>query len=375
MRNRAKMDPAGVINLASGEVAHEPPGAARAAARLATSLAATHLYGQTGGQTALREAVAALMRERGAPVDAERVLITAGAKQAIFYACIVLLDPGDHALIPIPSWPTYREAVRLVGGIPITVTGDPSRLFKIGPAYLDAVVTPRTKAIFLASPNNPTGAVYNGEELRAIAEWATARDLWVVVDEVYADLLYGSARPSSMLAEAPELADRCVTVDSIAKRWAMPGWRIGWLVGPTEVVAAATRLQSHSSSHPANICQAAALGAIEEGSRTLTSIRRQLTVNRQAVMAALGEIEGIECAAPLGAFYAFADLRGLLERRARERRAAGDIAFVEELFVEAHTALVAGDVFGAPGFARISFGIRSADLVEGLRRLAEHTRR
>ncbi len=373
MRNRASENGGrAVVNLASGEVAHPPPRAALDAARRSSSVAATHFYGPTGGQAPLREAVATRMRERGVAVEADRVVITSGAKQALFHACIALLDPGDEALVPVPSWPTYREAVRLAGAVPIAVRTEAEEAFKVSPEQLEAAATTRARALFLASPNNPTGTVYGVEELKAIAEWALSRDLWVIVDEVYDELVYPPAPRTAMLAAAPWLGDRCVTVDSIAKRWAMPGWRVGWLIGPPEVVGAATRIQSHTSSHVPNICQAAAWAAVEEGEATVRSIGEQLTAGREVALAGLAKIDGAGCAAPLGAFYAFADVGGLLERRAGEDRAASTAAFAEELFAEARTAVVAGEAFGAPGFVRISFGVPPDDLAEGLRRLVAH---
>ena len=296
--------------------------------------------------------------------------MTVGAKQALYVAFLALLDPGDTVLVPVPSWPTYVEGIRLVGGYPVTVPTTARNSFKASVDQLAEQCTPATKAIVLGTPNNPTGSVYSRDELALLAEWALAQDLWLILDQVYDGLEYRAPRHHhSLLGAAPEIADRCVVVDSVAKRWAMPGWRVGWLVGPREVTAAVARIHSHTSSHVPNVCQAAAAAAIGSGYSTVDSIRKLLGANRSVAVERLHGF-GLNCSSPQGAFYLFANVEELLRELPPERGGGSSTSLANHLLDEYRVAVVPGDGFGAPGHVRISFGRQAGELARGLDALA-----
>jgi aspartate aminotransferase len=373
MRNRAqdrrsKDQP--VANLASGEVDHPPPPAALESAVRALSDPAVHRYGPTAGLLTLRSAIAERLAKAEAAVDLERVVVTVGAKQALYITFLALLDPGDTVLVPVPSWPTYVEGIRLAGGYPVTVPTTAQDSFKVSVDQLAEQCTPATKAVVLGTPNNPTGSVYSRNELTLLAEWVLARGLWLILDQVYDELDYqGPRQLHSLLGSVPEIDGRCVAIDSVAKRWAMPGWRVGWLVGPRDVTAAVARIQSHTSSHVPNICQAAATAAIGCGDSTVDSIRKLLTVNRSIAVEHLRNA-GLTCASPQGSFYVFANVEELLRELPPERGGGSSTSLANHLLDEYEVAVVPGEGFGAPGHIRISFGRQASELARGLDALA-----
>lgn len=355
-----------MANLASGEVAHPPPPAALESAARALSDPATHHYGATAGSLALREAIIKRLGASGVAVSLERVVVTIGAKQGLYNTFLALLNPGDTVLVPVPAWPTYMEAVRLAGGRPVSVPTKARDYFKASVGQLAEQCTSVTKAVLLGTPNNPTGSVYSREELTALAEWASTQGLWLIIDEVYDELDYQNPRQlHCLLGAVPEIADRCVAVDSVAKRWAMPGWRVGWLVGPPDVAAAVTRIQSHTSSHVPNICQAAAKGAIDSGNSTIESIREMLAANRSTTVERLRGL-GLDCTLPEGAFYVLANVQELLRELAPERGGGSSTSLAHHLLDEYALAVVPGESFGAPGYIRISFGRQPGELARGL---------
>jgi len=376
MRNRAQdrcSRDQPVANLASGEIAHPPPSAALESAARALSDPAIHRYGPTAGSLTLRKAIVERSAQSGAAVGLDRVVVTVGAKQALYVAFLALLDPGDTVLVPVPSWPTYVESIRLVGGCPVTVPTTARDSFKASVDQLAELCTPATKAVVLGTPNNPTGSVYSRDELALLAEWALARDLWLILDQVYDELDYREPRQyHSLLGAVPEIADRCVVVDSVAKRWAMPGWRVGWLIGPRDVTAAVARIQSHTNSHVPNVCQAAAAAAIGSGSSTVDSIRKLLRTNRSVAVERLRGL-GLSCAPPQGAFYVFANVEKFLRELPPERGGTSSTSLANHLLDEYEVAVVSGDGFGAPGHIRISFGRQAGELAQGLDALATFT--
>lgn len=373
MRNRAQDRSSRdqpVANLASGEIAHPPPPAALESAARALSDPAVHRYGPTAGSLTLRRAIVERMAKGGAAVDLDHIVVTVGAKQALYVAFLALLDPGDTVLVPVPSWPTYVEGIRLVGGYPVTVPTTARDSFKTSVDQLTEQCTPATKAIVLGTPNNPTGSVYSRDELALLAEWVLARGLWLILDQVYDELDYREPRQHHSLLEAvPEVADRCIAVDSVAKRWAMPGWRVGWLAGPRDVTAAVARIQSHTSSHVPNVCQAAATAAIGSGRSTIDSIRKLLRANRSIAVERLRGV-GLNCAPPQGAFYVLANVEELLRELPPERGGGSSTSLANHLLDEYEVSVVPGDGFGAPGHIRISFGRQARELAHGLDALA-----
>jgi aspartate aminotransferase len=330
-----------------------------------------HRYTPTSGLPELREALAKkTMRDSGYPVEASQVLVTNGGKQAIYNAFAALLDPGDEVIVPGPYWVTYPEAIALAGGVPVVVATDEATGFKLTIDQLDAAVTERTKVLLFVSPSNPTGAVYTPEQVAEIGRWALGRGLWVLTDEIYEHLTYGAHRFVSMPTVVPELADRCVVVNGVAKTYAMTGWRVGWVIGPKDVVDAATNLQSHATSNVSNVAQAAALAAVSGGLDDVARFREAFDRRRRRIHGMLNEIPGVSCVEPEGAFYAFPSFVGVLGREIRGRRPSSTLELADLLLDEARVAIVPGEAFGAPGYARMSYALGDADLVEGVERIA-----
>ena len=330
-----------------------------------------HHYTPAAGLPELREAVAVkTQQDSGWEVTAKQVLITNGAKHAIFNAFATLLDPGDEVLVPAPYWVTYPEAIRLAGGVPVTVPTDEATGFRAARDRLEAACTDRTKALLFVSPSNPTGAVYPAEEVAAIGRWAAETGLWVVTDEIYEHLVYGGRRFSSMPGLVPELSERCVVVNGVSKTYAMTGWRVGWMIGPPDVVAAAANLQSHTTSNVANVSQIAALGAITGDQECVHTMREAFDRRRRTMHARLAAIPGVTCLEPEGAFYAFPSFREVLGREIGGRRPQTTLELAEVVLEVAKVAIVPGEAFGAPGYVRLSYALADDKLIEGVDRLA-----
>jgi aspartate/methionine/tyrosine aminotransferase len=331
-----------------------------------------HRYSATAGQPELRAAIAEkTRRDSGLEVTPAQVLVTNGGKQAVYEAFATLIDPGDEVLLPSPYWTTYPEVIRLAGGVPVDVPTDESSGFLATVDQLEAARTARTKALLFCSPSNPTGAVYPRDQVLAIGRWAAANGVWVVSDEIYEHLTYAGVEASSMPVLVPELADRCVVVNGVAKTYAMTGWRVGWLIGPPDVVTAATNLQSHLTSNVGNIAQAAALAAVSGDLTAVDAMREAFDRRRRTIHRMLGEIKGMTCPEPKGAFYVFPSVKELLGHELRGRRPASSAELAELLLDEAQVAVVPGEAFGAPGYFRLSYALGDDDLVEGVARMAK----
>ncbi len=360
-----------VIGFGAGEPDFPTPGHIVEAAVAACADPAMHKYTPTAGLPALREAIAAkTRRDSGLVVEPSQVLVTNGGKQAVANAFAVLCDPGDEVLVPAPYWTTYPEAIALAGGVPVAVPTDESTGFCVTVDALEAARTPRTKVVLFVSPSNPTGAVSPRADIEAIGRWAVEHGLWVVTDEIYEHLVYGDATHHSMPVVVPELAETCVVVNGVAKTYAMTGWRVGWLVGPPDVVAAATNIQSHETSNVANVSQRAALAAVSGDLGAVAEMRAAFDRRRRTIHRMLNEIEGITCIEPQGAFYAFPSVAGLLGRTIRGRTPSTSAELAELAIDEAGVAVVPGEAFGAPGYFRMSYALGDDDLVEGVTRLA-----
>jgi len=360
-----------VIGFGAGEPDFPTPVAIVAAAEAACRDPRNHRYTPTAGLPELREAIAAkTMRDSAFAVAARQVLVTNGAKQAVANAFSVLCDPGDEVLVPAPFWTTYPEAVALAGGVPVAVPTGADQGFRVTVAQLEAARTPRTKALLFVSPSNPTGAVYPRGEMEALGRWAVEHGLWVVADEIYEHLVYGGAEHHSLPVVVPELADTCIVVNGVAKTYAMTGWRVGWMLGPPDIIAAATNLQSHTTSNVANVSQRAALAAVSGDLSAVAEMRAAFDRRRLTIHRMLNEIDGVECLLPEGAFYAFPSVEGLLGREIGGRRPASSAELAELAIDLAQVAVVPGEAFGAPGYFRMSYALGDEQLVEGVSRLA-----
>ena len=359
-----------VIGFGAGEPDFPTPDYIVAAAEAACRDPRNHKYSPTGGLPELREAIAAkTARDSGLQVSPAQVLVTNGGKQALYEAFAALLGPGDEALLPTPYWTTYPESIRLAGGVPVEVPTDERTGYLATIEALEAALTPRTKLLVFVSPSNPTGAVYPPEQVAAIGRWAVDRGLWVVTDEIYEHLVYGDARFTSMPVAVPELADRCVVVNGVAKTYAMTGWRVGWLLGPQDVVNAATNLQSHATSNVANVSQMAAVAALRGDLSAVAAMRMAFDRRRHTIVRLLRDIPGITCPEPMGAFYVYPSVKGLLGREIRGRRPESSADLCELALEEAEVAMVPGEAFGTPGYVRLSYALGDEDLAEGIGRL------
>jgi aspartate aminotransferase len=359
-----------VIGFGAGEPDFPTPAPIVEAAVEAARDPRNHRYSPTPGLPELREAIAAkTLRDSGFEVPAGRVLVTNGGKQAVYQAFATLLDPGDEVLLPAPYWTTYPEAITLAGGVPVPVLADEHADYLVTVEQLEAARTPRTKVLLFCSPSNPTGAVYPRAAVEAIGRWAADAGLWVVTDEIYEHLTYGGAEAVSLPVAVPELADRCVVLNGVAKTYAMTGWRVGWMIGPADVIKAATNLQSHLTSNVANVSQRAALAAVAGDLSAVHEMRAAFDRRRQTIVRMLREVPGVECPEPLGAFYAYPSVRGLLGRDLRGRTAATSAELAELILEEAEVAVVPGEAFGSPGYLRLSYALGDDDLAEGVARI------
>ncbi len=361
-----------VIGFGAGEPDFATPDHIVQAAIAACTEVRNHRYTPAGGLPELREAIAAkTLRDSGVAVNASQVLVTNGGKHAVYTAFAALCDPGDEVICPAPYWTTYPEAITLAGGVPVIVDTDDTAGFKVTVDQLEAARTPRTKVLLFVSPDNPSGSIYTPDEVAAIGRWAVEHGVWVITDEIYEHILvYGDNEFSSMPALVPEIAEQCLIVNGVAKTYAMTGWRVGWLIGPNDVVKAATNFQSHATSNVSNVAQRAAIAAVAGPLDDVVMMREAFARRGAAMHAALNAIDGVSCIAPQGAFYCFPNVSGLLGRDIAGQRAATTLELADLILSEAKVAFVPGEAFGAPGYARFSFALGDDDIAEGIARIA-----
>ncbi|MBA3368040.1 MAG: pyridoxal phosphate-dependent aminotransferase [Geodermatophilaceae bacterium] len=359
-----------VIGFGAGEPDFVTPQHIVEAAIAACQEPRFHRYTPAGGLPELREAIAAAsQRNSGLTCTAADVLVTNGGKQAVYETLATLLDPGDEVLLPTPYWTTYPEAIRLAGGTPVEVITDESTGYLVSVDQLASRVTPRTKVLLFCSPSNPTGAVYPPDQIVEIGRWALDQGLWVVTDEIYEHLVYGDAQHVSMPVAVPELAQRCVVLNGVAKTFAMTGWRVGWMIAPPDVITAATNLHSHSTSNVANVSQAAAVAALNGGLDDVVRMRAAFDRRRQLMVSMLRQIPGVACPEPQGAFYAYPCVRTLLGRELRGRTPTTSAELATLILDEVEVAAVPGEAFGTDGYLRLSYALGDDDLVEGIARI------
>ena len=326
-----------------------------------------HKYTPTAGIPELRDAIVSkTKRDSGLDITAGQVLVTNGGKHAVATTFMTLLNPGDEVLIPAPYWTTYPESVYLAGGIPVPVMTSEAKGFRVSVDDLERARTPRTKLLVFVSPCNPTGAVVRPDDVAAIGRWAAEHDIWVMTDEIYEHLVYGDAVNVSMPVVAPELGDRWVVVNGVA----MTGWRIGWMIGPSDVMNAAVNYQSQTTSNISNISQRAAVAALVGDLSAVQEMRSAFDRRRQTMTAMLNAIDGVTCAEPEGAFYCYPNVTGLLGRELGGRVAASSSQLAASLLETIKIAVVPGEAFGTPGYFRFSYALGDADLIEGLERFS-----
>lgn len=361
-----------VIGFGAGEPDFPTPDHIVEAAAAACRDVRSHRYSPAPGLPELRAAIAEkTMRDSGLEISASNVVVTNGGKHAIYNAITTLVDPGDEVLLPAPYWTTYPEPVTLAGGRTVVLPTDETTGFRVTIDQLEAAFTDRTKVLIFVSPSNPTGAVYAPEQVEAIGQWALERGIWVITDEIYEHLTYDGASFSSMPVKVSELFERCIVVNGVAKTYAMTGWRVGWMIAPSDIVAAASNFQSHTTSNVANVSQYAALAALQGGLDDVVRFREAFDRRRVLMVNMLNEIDGVTCLQPEGAFYAFPSFAGLLGSTIRGRKISSTAELADVVLEEAKVAMVPGEAFGAPGFARFSFALADDDIKEGISRLAK----
>jgi aspartate aminotransferase len=359
-----------VIGFGAGEPDFATPDYIVDAAVDAARQPANHRYTPAGGLPELKKAIAEkTRRDSGLEVEPSQVLVTNGGKQAIYAAFAAMLDPGDEVIVPAPYWTTYPEAIQLAGGVPVAVLADETQEYKVTVDQLEAARTDRTKVLLFVSPSNPTGAVYSSDEIRAIGQWVEDHELWVLTDEIYEHLVYDGADTGSMPVLCPYLQDNCVVVNGVAKTYAMTGWRVGWMIGPADLVKAATNLQSHATSNVANVSQRAALAAVSGDLAAVAEMKKAFDRRRHTIVDMLNEIDGVVCPMPGGAFYAYPSVKGLLGKEYDGRVIDSSADLSEFILEKAEVAVVPGEAFGSPGYLRLSYALGDDDLVEGVTRL------
>ena len=361
-----------VIGFGAGEPDFPTPEAIVEAAAAATRDPRNHRYTPAAGLPELREAVAAkTARDSGYQVKSSQVLITNGGKQAVYQAFATLLDPGDEVIMPAPYWTTYPEAITLAGGVPVQVTADESTGYLVTVEQLEAARTPRTKVLLFVSPSNPTGAVYDRDQTEAIGRWALEHGIWVVTDEIYEHLVYDGAQAHSLPVLVPELADTTVVLNGVAKTYAMTGWRVGWMISPADVTKAAANLQSHLSSNVSNVSQRAALAAVSGPLDAVYEMRAAFDRRRKTMVELLSAIPGVQCPTPMGAFYAYPSVKGVLGKEIRGQRPQTSVELAALVLELAEVAVVPGEAFGTPGYFRLSYALGDEDLVTGVNRMGD----
>jgi aspartate/methionine/tyrosine aminotransferase len=318
----------------------------------------------------LRDAIVAkTKRDSNYEITADQVLVTNGGKQSVYQAFASIIDPGDEVLLPSPYWTTYPECVKLAGGVSVEIFADETQNYLVSVEQLEAARTPKTKALLFCSPSNPTGSVYSVEQVKAIGEWAVKNNIWVISDEIYEHLLYDGASAPSMPVVVPELADTCIIINGVAKTYAMTGWRVGWMIGPKDVIKAATNLQSHLSSNVSNVSQRAAIAALNGNLDAVHKMGEAFNRRRKLIVGLLNEIPGFVCPTPTGAFYVYPSVKGVLGKTIRGKTPTTSAELATLLLEEVEVAAVPGEAFGPSGYLRFSYATSDEDIVEGIGRI------
>jgi aspartate/methionine/tyrosine aminotransferase len=359
-----------VIGFGAGEPDFPTPDYIVDAAAAATKVVANHRYTPTPGLPDLRDAIVAkTKRDSNYEITADQVLVTNGGKQSVYQAFASIIDPGDEVLLPSPYWTTYPECVKLAGGVSVEIFANETQNYLVSVEQLEAARTPKTKALLFCSPSNPTGSVYSVEQVKAIGEWAVKNNIWVISDEIYEHLLYDGASAPSMPVVVPELADTCIIVNGVAKTYAMTGWRVGWMIGPKDVIKAATNLQSHLSSNVSNVSQRAAIAALNGNLDAVHKMGEAFNRRRKLIVGLLNEIPGFDCPTPTGAFYVYPSVKDVLGKTIRGKTPTTSAELATLLLEEVEVAAVPGEAFGPSGYLRFSYATSDEDIVEGIGRI------
>ena len=359
-----------VIGFGAGEPDFPTPDYIVNAAIDAAKVPANHRYTPTPGLPELREAIVKkTKRDSNYEITADQVLVTNGGKQAVYQSFASILDPGDEVLLPSPYWTTYPECIKLAGGVSVEVFADETQNYLVSVEQLEKALTPKTKVLLFCSPSNPTGSVYSADQVKAIGQWAYNKGLWVITDEIYEHLLYDGAAAPSICVAVPELADRTIIINGVAKTYAMTGWRVGWMIGPKDVIKAATNLQSHLSSNVSNVSQRAAIAALSGDLAAVHKMGEAFDRRRKLIVKLLNEIPGVSCPTPTGAFYVYPSVKGVLGKEIRGKRPKTSAELATLILDEVEVAAVPGEAFGPSGYLRFSYALGDEDIVEGIGRV------
>ncbi len=359
-----------VIGFGAGEPDFPTPEYIVNAAIEAAKNPANHRYTPTPGLPDLREAIVnKTKRDSNYEITVDQVLVTNGGKQSVYQSFASILDPGDEVILPSPFWTTYPECIKLAGGVTVEVFADESQNYLVSVAQLEKALTPKTKVLLFCSPSNPTGSVYSPEQVKEIGQWALKNNLWVVTDEIYEHLLYDGATAPSICVAVPELADRTIIINGVAKTYAMTGWRVGWMIGPKDVIKAATNLQSHLSSNVSNVSQRAAIAALNGDLSAVHKMGEAFDRRRKLIVKLLNEIPGVTCPTPTGAFYVYPSVKALLGKEIRGKRPKTSAELATLILEEAEVAAVPGEAFGPSGYLRFSYALGDEDIIEGIARV------
>ena len=359
-----------VIGFGAGEPDFPTPDYIVSAAATAAAVPANHRYTPTPGLPDLRDAIVAkTKRDSHYEITADQVLVTNGGKQSVYQAFATIIDPGDEVILPSPFWTTYPECIKLAGGKAIEVFADETQNYLVSVEQLEAARTPKTKALLFCSPSNPTGSVYSPEQVKAIGEWALKNNIWIIADEIYEHLLYDGAKAPSMPVIVPGLADSTIIINGVAKTYAMTGWRVGWMIGPKDVIKAATNLQSHLTSNVSNVSQRAAIAALTGDLSAVHKMGEAFDRRRKLIVGLLNEIPGFECPMPTGAFYVYPSVKGALGKTIRGKVANSSAELATIILDEVEVAAVPGEAFGPSGYLRFSYALGDEDIVEGIGRI------
>ena len=359
-----------VIGFGAGEPDFPTPDYIVNSAVEAVKVAANHRYTPAAGLPELRDAIVKkTKRDSNYEITSDQVLVTNGGKQAVYQAFASILDPGDEVILPSPYWTTYPECIKLAGGVSVEVFADESQNYLVSVEQLEKARTAKTKVVLFCSPSNPTGSVYSPEQVKAIGNWALANGLWVVTDEIYEHLLYDGATAPSICVAVPALADRTIIINGVAKTYAMTGWRVGWMIGPKDVIKAATNLQSHLSSNVSNISQRAAITALTGDLSAVHKMGEAFDRRRKLIVKLLNEIPGVSCPNPTGAFYVYPSVKGVLGKEIRGKRPKTSADLATLILEEVEVAAVPGEAFGPSGYLRFSYALGDEDIIEGIGRV------
>ena len=359
-----------VIGFGAGEPDFPTPDYIVSAAASAAAVPANHRYTPTPGLPDLRDAIVAkTKRDSNYEITADQVLVTNGGKQSVYQAFATIIDPGDEVILPSPFWTTYPECIKLAGGKSVEVFADESQNYLVTVEQLEAARTPKTKALLFCSPSNPTGSVYSPAQVKAIGEWALKNNVWIIADEIYEHLLYDGAQAPSMPVVVPGLADSTIIINGVAKTYAMTGWRVGWMIGPKDVIKAATNLQSHLTSNVSNVSQRAAIAALTGDLSAVHKMGEAFDRRRKLIVGLLNEVPGFECPMPTGAFYVYPSVKGALGKTIRGKVAKTSAELATIILDEVEVAAVPGEAFGPSGYLRFSYALGDEDIVEGIGRI------